>query len=240
MDWWLILLLPTFLAVWFLLPYAWRRWQERRLAALCYAHRLLVLTYDDGPGTTLTARLLELLKAHDVRASFFLLGRHVEANPLIARAVVASGHEVGHHTRDHTHAWRSNPLRAARDLAAGVRIAGEIGGASWLFRPPYGKMTLGTMFHAMLSGLRFGWWTVDSQDSWRPRPIEDILSEINVKRGGVVLMHDFDNYPCWVGGAGHEDYVIDLTRRTLELAAREGLRVVPLSGVGYCARPRRL
>lgn len=227
----LALFAAVFVTVWFLVPFAWRKREERRLAALCREHRLLVLTYDDGPGTILTLRLLELLTAYEARASFFMLGRNIEARRHVAKAVVSAGHEVGSHTRNHTHAWKANPLRAARDLIAGKRIVDEIGGTGFLFRPPYGKISLSTLFQASIYGLRFGWWTIDSRDSWNRRQAGDVIAEIEQAGGGVVLMHDFDHYVGDHNDSSHAEYVLELTHMALELAVREGLRVVTLSDV---------
>ncbi len=75
-----MLLATLILACWFLVPFAWRKIEERRLARLCRDNRTIVLTYDDGPGPRLTPQLLELLKGHDVPASFFPLGRNATKN----------------------------------------------------------------------------------------------------------------------------------------------------------------
>src|SRR6266478_1714714 len=61
----------------------------------------LALTYDDGPNDPYTARLLEVLAKHDVRATFFLIGGFVRQRPDIVREVVQAGHIVGNHTFTH-------------------------------------------------------------------------------------------------------------------------------------------
>ena len=68
----------------------------------------LALTYDDGPNDPHTLRLLEVLAKHDVRATFFLIGRYAEQRPDIVRAVVAGGHVVGNHTYNHLSADLQN------------------------------------------------------------------------------------------------------------------------------------
>src|SRR5271169_6172686 len=60
--------------------------------------RQLALTYDDGPNDPHTLRLLEVLARHDVKATFFLIGRFVAAKPEIAREVARAGHTIGNHT----------------------------------------------------------------------------------------------------------------------------------------------
>lgn len=229
-------------AAWFLVPFALRRVAEARLARRCREARAIVLSYDDGPGPELTPRLLDLLKAEGVPASFFVLGRHAEASPGLVRRLVEEGHEVGSHTRDHANAWKTGPLAFARDLAAGIRTAGALGADRGLFRPPYGKMTLAGLADGVRRGLRYGWWTVDTRDSWACRPIGEVLGEIEAKGGGVVLMHDFDEYPRAVGapgaaGASHAEHVLALTGRIIALARERGYRLMRLGDLGRDGAP---
>ena len=219
-------------AAWILAPYGWRRLQERALDARCRSQRAIVLSYDDGPGTTLTPALIELFRAESVRANFFLLGSSVERAPDIARRLVIEGHEVGSHTEAHSNAWKTLPRRVARDVAAGRRAVDGIGGDGRLFRPPFGKITLAGLVLGLGQGLRFGWWTIDSGDSWRRRPIAEVLGEISAKGGGVVLMHDGDGYARVADEpVGHVEHVLELTRGILALARAEGYRVTTLGAL---------
>ncbi|MGH9730987.1 MAG: polysaccharide deacetylase family protein [Candidatus Acidiferrales bacterium] len=61
----------------------------------------IALTFDDGPNPAATPALLDLLDKHHVRASFFLIGRHVRAFPTLAREIAARGHAIGNHTETH-------------------------------------------------------------------------------------------------------------------------------------------
>src|SRR5258708_13573335 len=63
----------------------------------------IALTYDDGPNDIVTERLLDVLAHHNVRATFFLIGRYVRQRPQIARSIAAAGHLIGNHTI--THPW---------------------------------------------------------------------------------------------------------------------------------------
>ncbi|MFV0515666.1 MAG: polysaccharide deacetylase family protein [Jhaorihella sp.] len=229
----------VFVALWFLFPFALRRLSERRLRRLCRSRRAIVLSYDDGPGPALTPRLLDLLGARKVAATFFVLGRSAEANTgLVARAV-RERHEVGSHTFGHANAWKVGPLRAARDLEQGIGAVRRLGGDARLFRPPYGKMTLATLAGCLLRGQRLGWWTIDSKDardSGARRPVGDILAEIRAQGGGVVLAHDFDKAGTPAEATSHADYVIDLTERVIGLAEADGFRLMRLGDVMQGAR----
>ena len=77
--------------------------------------RQIALTYDDGPSDPDTLRLLEVLERHQVKATFFMLGRFVTLRPLVAGAVVAAGHVVGNHTYTHP---QPDLLHAGKDPRA--------------------------------------------------------------------------------------------------------------------------
>ena len=214
---------------WAIGPYVYRRAQEVRLQARCSREGVLALTYDDGPGDVTTGRLIDLFQQRGVRATFFLLGRNLAGREAAAERLIAAGHEVGSHTFEHANAWKTTPGKAWRDFRAGARAIQALGGEADLFRPPHGKITLFSLISGWRDGVRFGWWTIDSQDSWNPRPLDDVLAEIEAKNGGVLLMHDWDSYG---GGEGdHPDAVLRMTEAALDLAARKGWRVQPLGAL---------
>lgn len=220
-------------AAWFLIPHGYRKLGERRLARVCRDRKLIVLSFDDGPGARLTPKLLDLLEEHDVRASFFILGRNAAANPGIVQRMVAAGHEVGSHTYDHSNAWKTGPITALRDVERGRQVAAGLGADPALFRPPFGKLTLAGLVQGLSNGMRFGWWTAESGDTaaWGVPSADALLDRLR-HEGGVVLMHDFERGTDNPGT--HLDtgaYVLDTTRRILEQARETGHRIVPLSAV---------
>ena len=95
-----------------------------------------------------------------------------------------------------------------------------------MFRPPYGKTTLGTLIAGW--GQYFAFWTIDPQDSWDRRPVADILAEIDQKGGGVILMHDFDLPRRGPNPAAHPAYLLDLTEALIGHAAAKGYRILRL------------
>ncbi len=98
------------------------------------------LTIDDGPDADDTPRILELLKAHGAKATFFVIGRNAEAHPELVRAIRDAGHEIGYHT--HTHPvgtfWCASPQRLARELDRGLAVLNGIGVTVRCFRSPVG------------------------------------------------------------------------------------------------------
>ncbi|MGH9597194.1 MAG: polysaccharide deacetylase family protein, partial [Edaphobacter sp.] len=99
----------------------------------------IALTYDDGPNDIVTERLLEVLANHEVRATFFLIGRYVRQRPQIVRAIAEAGHLIGNHTMTHPWlAWQS--ASRVREELAGCNAAHEdvLGMPVRFFRPPHG------------------------------------------------------------------------------------------------------
>jgi len=207
----------------FALPLAGRRLGQARLARLCARRRTIVLTYDDGPGATATPRVLDLLGALGARATFFALGEKADRHPLILDRTVREGHEVGCHSYRHVHAWKSTPWESSRDVARGLRALAPWRRGAGLFRPPHGKLTPWTWFAARSAGARFGWWTLDSGDTWEvvPKP-SSVIDDARRRGGAVVLMHDFDR------DAARSRYVLDVTVGLVRSAQEDGLRIVPL------------
>ncbi|MCG8442482.1 MAG: polysaccharide deacetylase family protein [Caulobacterales bacterium] len=223
MTWATILIAFSAAAAWFLAPYAARKLGEARLRQARRRERAIVLTYDDGPGETLTDSLLEELRRQGARATFFMRGDRVDERPSEAARVLAAGHEVGHHSHRHLNPWKSLPQAAHRDYVEGARRIAALGGDAHLHRPPFGKLTLAGFIAARRRGDRLAWWTVDGQDSLETRlPAEEVLALIDRQQGGVVLLHDFDAYRL----PGHAAHVLDLTRRIIDHARAKGYRIM--------------
>ena len=92
--------LAALVVLWFLLPFGVRRLSQWRLAQRCREARVIVLSYDDGPGTHLTPALLNMLSEAGVRASFFVLGSRLAAQPPLVARLLDEGHELGRHEEE--------------------------------------------------------------------------------------------------------------------------------------------
>lgn len=215
------------LLAWFGLAVLHRRVATARLTALCKQSRAIVLTYDDGPNPVMTPILADLLAQTGTKASFFMIGGFVQAAPQIVVRLAAEGHDIGSHTQNHSNAWKTTPWRAMHDLVAGRRTLARFGISTDIFRPPFGKTTLGTLMAGW--GQKFAFWTVDPQDSWNRRPVADILAEIEAKGGGVVLMHDVDRPRRGPSPETHPAYLLDLTAALISFAAAKGYRILRLT-----------
>jgi len=216
----------AFIAIWFLLPFALRRREEKTLREACRREGIIVLTFDDGPGQSLTSRLLSLLKDLKIKASFFMLGNRAVKSPQILLDLVEEGHEIGGHTSRHLNAWKSLPHAHCQDLIEGQKQIAGITGQANLFRPAYGKMSLASFILAKMKKLNLAWWTIDAKDSLEdPRAHDDVLEDITANGGGIVLLHDYDSYP----NTDHDGYVLSLVQKIHDLAEKLGLRFATYS-----------
>lgn len=211
-------------------PLARRRAETSRLAAHCASTRTLCLTYDDGPGKDLTPRVMSALHARGAKATFFLLGRRAEANPAVADVVKSAGHEIGCHAHEHVHAWKAAPWASARDASRGYESMSRWLPSNCLFRPPYGKATALSRREATRRGSRFGWWTMDSGDTWERLPsVDSVVDRAVGAAGGVVLLHDFDREDD--DADERADFVVKVTNALLDRANAESWRVETLGAV---------
>lgn len=211
--------------LWFGPPIALKLAQRARLARHCGGRGVIALTYDDGPGDQLTRDLLQLLAEHQARVSFFFLGKRVGQHPELARQIAQSGHEIGSHSESHKHAWKCVPGVDVADLWRGARRTADLEGPRRLIRPPYGKLTTGGLAVALACRGRFAWWTIDSGDTWKRLPsVDSVVDAVARAGGGVVLLHDFQR--SGVEAASRHEFVLETTRRLLDLARTNGWRVV--------------
>lgn len=129
--------------------------------------RELALTFDDGPNADMTERLLDLLARHQVRATFFLVGRYVAAQPALARRIADQGHTLGNHTMTHPRLLALGPAATRAEVADGGKaIADATGVAVKIFRPPFGGRWPHTLRAARDLGLTPVMWNALGFD-WR-------------------------------------------------------------------------
>ncbi|HWB60829.1 MAG TPA: polysaccharide deacetylase family protein [Chthoniobacteraceae bacterium] len=102
----------------------------------------IAMTFDDGPSATLTPKLLDLLKAKGIKATFFVIGQNAEAHPEILKRAIAEGHEIGNHTWTHPVLSKLSDDAVRQELQKTQdAIVAAIGKKPTLMRPPYGAIT---------------------------------------------------------------------------------------------------
>lgn len=160
--------------------------------------REFALTYDDGPNDPYTQQLLDVLATHNVRATFFLIGRFVRQRPEIARAIHAAGHLVGNHTMTHPVLLFQSPKRVREELAdCKAAIEDALGEPVRYFRPPHGARRPDVLRAARDLGLSPVLWNAMGYD-WRPTTAEAVLANLQkgIRRnqqhgqGSNLLLHD--------------------------------------------------
>jgi len=172
------------------------QWYGRTFTGLGRGTKQIALTYDDGPNDPHTLRLLEVLAQHDVRATFFLIGRYVQLRPEIAREIVKAGHIVGNHTFTHPLLIFKSAAEIRQELS-GCRSAlqdaiGEDSSLiSNLFRPPFGGRRPAVLRIAREMGLEPVMWNVTGYD-WNAPPCAVIEQKVakQIRGGDVILLHD--------------------------------------------------
>ena len=153
----------------------------------------VAITFDDGPHPQNTPRLLDMLRARNIKATFYVIGRSVDVHPQIVRRTVAEGHEIGNHTHTHRLLSKLSDSEVRTELS---RCRDAIGRAAGVqprtMRPPYGGLL---QRQRELVHSEFGYptilWSVDPLDWKRPGPsvvASRILS--GASSGGIILAHD--------------------------------------------------
>jgi peptidoglycan/xylan/chitin deacetylase (PgdA/CDA1 family) len=155
---------------------------------------LVALTFDDGPLSTVTPRMVRLLTRLDVPATFFMVGDRVADHPELVRMVDRAGFAIGNHTWAHTDLTTQTPRQARRALVATRRALLDAGvQPTDLARPPYGAVNDEVRRVITSLGLVPTLWTIDSRD-WTgltPREISKrVIGAVEPHRTNVVLQHD--------------------------------------------------
>ena len=151
----------------------------------------VALTFDDGPDATWTPPILDILAAREVRATFFLLGVHIEREPELARRVAAA-HEIGCHSYGHVRSGVTS-LEAFRADVARFRAVAEkeLGASARFYRFPWGDRGLVRPADVLaLEGMRCVHWSASGGDD--TLDADSIVARIErlLDKGSIVLLHD--------------------------------------------------
>ena len=166
------------------------------LKALCRAEsadRVVALTFDDGPDADSTPRVLDLLKRHGVRATFFVVGEQARQNPELIHRMVAEGHTVAGHSYYHlpqSTLWSSQ--RYTEELFRCNDVVARLTGLRMrLYRPPFGVTNPPIARAVKNLGLIPVGWSVRSLDTMTKNSDRVVDRVMRGLRGGdVILLHD--------------------------------------------------
>lgn len=152
----------------------------------------IFITFDDGPHHKNTEVILDLLEKHQQKASFFLVGQEIDKHPDIAKRIFHQGHSLGYHSYSHLHAKKSGFIHTWKDLVQAKNIEKKYQiSFCKRYRPPYGALTIPSLFAILLQGWKIYLWSVDSLDSYTNT--DNVLAQLSaekIRSGDVILMHD--------------------------------------------------
>ncbi|MEG1409908.1 MAG: polysaccharide deacetylase family protein [Terrisporobacter sp.] len=157
--------------------------------------KLISLTFDDGPHPKETNEILDILYKYNVKATFFVVGKHCNwySKPLIR--AVKEGHEIGNHTFTHPDISNLSTQDIKKEIKGCEDIICKLTGEKpTLFRPPFGSYNeneLGEI--AKECGYKIILWTTVDAKDWKNPPPCEISNAIieKAKNGDIILLHDY-------------------------------------------------
>ncbi len=191
--WYLIIWIKLFLLVQFCGAYfIGLNFHLNSVNSLNTNEKKVLLTFDDGPHNPNTPKVLEVLKKHNAKAVFFLIGKNIAGNEAIVKQIASEGHLVGNHSFSHHNfidLWSAKKVRA--DFIECQKLIHAFQPSSKLFRPPYGVTNPNIAKAVKQLGLQSIGWNIRSYDT-SIKDIEKIKHRIlsQLKPGAIILLHD--------------------------------------------------
>jgi peptidoglycan/xylan/chitin deacetylase (PgdA/CDA1 family) len=183
--------------------------------------KIVYLTFDDGPTAEITEWVLTQLKAYNAKATFFCIGNNISHHFDIFNKVVDAGHNVGNHTYNHYNGWKAKTADYIENV---LKCEEELDGKSQkLFRPPYGKLTMGQSHKLRKLGYKVVMWDILSADFDQTITPEKCLQNVlgNISPGRIIIFHDS------VKAFGNLEYALP---GTLQFLKENGYRCEAIAG----------
>lgn len=173
----------------------------------------IALTFDDGPSSKCTGRLLDGLKEREVKATFFLIGENAKENPELVKRLDEEGHLIGNHTYHHVEITKVSDEQAKKEiLDTDEVIYSIIGKHIEYMRPPFGLWQRELELEIEVMPVM---WTVDPLD-WTTENVDEIVNKVvtEAEEDDIILLHD-----CY-------DSSVDAALRIVDLLKEEGFEFV--------------
>ncbi len=160
------------------------------------AGRYVALTFDDGPHKEYTAEILDILKANNAKATFFVIGKNAKMYSDLIKREFDEGHEIGNHTYTHPSMREINAEALVEEIEKTQELVEDITGkAPVLFRSPGGYLDddiLKTIGSYDCTPVLWS-WRQDTRDWSRP-PVKSVVDTVlnNIRDGDIVLFHDYN------------------------------------------------
>lgn len=167
-------------------PYILRIFYPSLLWKMPEGEKKIYLTFDDGPHHDITPKVLELLRKFNAKATFFCIGKNIEANKDVFKMIVDDGHSIGNHTFNHDKGWKTK----TEDYVVSVDKTNLII-KSPLLRPPYGKIKP-SQIRKLKGNYKLIAWTVISYDWDKSLTSDDCYNNVikNASDGSIIVFHD--------------------------------------------------
>jgi peptidoglycan/xylan/chitin deacetylase (PgdA/CDA1 family) len=148
--------------------------------------KVLYLTFDDGPIPEVTPWVLEQLKKHKAKATFFCIGENVKKHSEIYKQVQDGGHSIGNHTYNHRNGWKVSDEHYTRNIGKCSKFV-----ASNMFRPPYGKIKH-SQYKTVQHDYKIIMWNVLTGDFDQETSPRDCLENAvkYTEKGSIIVFHD--------------------------------------------------
>lgn len=161
----------------------------------------IAITFDDGPNPEFTPKVLEILKTHQAKATFFCIGKHIEIHPELFKSIIKDGHTVGNHTYSHNNLFGFfSAEKVISELRQTNKLVLEKTGLNLnLYRPAFGVTNpriKKALEHTQLYTIGWNKRSLDTTCLSK----ENVLKRVsnNLKKGDVILLHDTSEKTLWV------------------------------------------
>jgi peptidoglycan/xylan/chitin deacetylase (PgdA/CDA1 family) len=157
-------------------------------------YKEVALTFDDGPHSSLTPKLLKILKDENVQVTFFSVGKNIKANPHIIEKIIYDDHSLGNHSWNHPDMKRISKQSSIDQITSTFeQINHQNSFFIPFFRYPYGSYTKKLKKYLKTNDVSAFFWNVDTLD-WKYKDpvflIDYAWGELQKTQGGIVLFHD--------------------------------------------------
>ena len=185
--------------------------------------KLIAISFDAAYGAEQTGQIMDVLEAHGVPATFFLVGFWVDKYPDMTKEISSRGFEIGSHSNMHSHMSKMSASDIAKDLSQSVgKIEALIDKKVELFRAPYGEYNNTLLNEAEKLGLYTIQWSVDSID-WKGISADEMTTRVlsRIHEGAIVLYHN------------NSDHVLEALPKTIELLKARGYTFTTIGELIY-------
>ena len=173
----------------------------------------IAITFDDGPSSQCTGRLLDGLKERNVKATFFLIGENAKENPELVKRLDEERHLIGNHTYHHVEITKVSDEEAKKEILDTNKVITSITGKSVEYmRPPFGLWQRNLEMEIEVLPVM---WTIDPLD-WTTENVDEIVNKVvtEAEENDIILLHD-----CY-------DSSVDAALRIIDILQKKGFEFV--------------